>query len=191
MNLSKKINKDTFLKTYYLKKELIQFCKANHLPTSLSKQELTKNISDFLEGKEISLQKKEKRIPRGSNIRIEKGLIIDKSYSNDVAHRAFFLKEIGKHFKYNVPFIKWMKENKGKSTYQEAIDEWKRIVDLKKTGFKFEIGSQFEYNTYTRSFFKANPNLTKEDCIKCWNHKKKNLGNHKYEKEDLQILKSK
>jgi hypothetical protein len=31
--------------------------------------------------------------------------------------------------------------------------------------------------------------LTKEDCIKCWNYKKAQKGSHKYEKEDLRILK--
>ena len=47
---------------------------------------------------------------------------------------------------------------------------------------------QFEYNKYTRDFFKSNPNLSKKDCIICWNYKKKQFGKHKYEKEDLNIL---
>jgi hypothetical protein len=59
----------------------------------------------------------------------------------------------------------------------------------KKNGGKTEIGKQFEYNQYTRSFFENNPQLSREDCIKCWNHKKKKIGNHKYEKDDLKILK--
>ena len=188
MKLSKQMNKDIFLKTYYLKEKLIQFCKENHLPISLSKQELTKNIFDFLDGKKINLKKKEKKIRIKTNSAITKNSIIDKNYTNDERHRAFFLEKIGKHFKYNTPFMNWMKENKGKKIYQDAIDEWNRIYELKKSGFKYEIGSQFEYNNYTRSFFEANPNLSKEDCIKCWNYKKTKPGNHKYEKEDLEIL---
>lgn len=189
MKLSKQTNRDIFLKTYYLKEELVQFCKDNKLPTSLPKQKLTQIISDFLDGKKINLEKQEKKVRRNLNFLIRKNSIIDKNYSNDDLHRAFFLKEIGKHFKYNTPFMNWMKENKGKMTYKDAIDEWIRIYDLKKSGFKYEIGSQFEYNTYTRSFFEANPNLSKDDCIKCWNYKKNQPGNHKYEKEDLKILK--
>ena len=71
MRLSKQTKRDIFLKTYYLKEELIEFCKDNHLPTSLSKQELTKIISDFLEGKKIHLKKKEKKF-----IQEMQGLII-------------------------------------------------------------------------------------------------------------------
>jgi uncharacterized protein (DUF433 family) len=52
----------------------------------------------------------------------------------------------------------------------------------KKYGKKIIIGKQFEYNQYTRDFFEDNPKLSREDCIKCWNYKKKQIGNHKYEK---------
>lgn len=188
MNLSKQTNKDIFLKTYYLKKELVKFCRENHLPTSRPKQKLTQIIYEFLDGKKINLEEQEKKIRIKTNSAITKNSIIDENYANDEKHRAFFLEKIGKHFKYNTPFMNWMKENKGKKIYQDAIDEWNRIYELKKSGFKYEIGSQFEYNNYTRSFFEANPNLSKEDCIKCWNYKKTKPGNHKYEKEDLEIL---
>jgi hypothetical protein len=61
----------------------------------------------------------------------------------------------------------------------------------KKSGKKIKIGKQFEYNQYTRDFFENNPSLSREDCIKCWNYKKNQIGNHKYKKDDLMILKRK
>ena len=84
-----------------------------------------------------------------------------------------------------------MNKNKGKKTYKEAIEIYKKILQDKKSGKKNKIGKQFEYNQYTRDFFKNNPNLNKDDCIKCWNYKKKKIGNHKYEEEDLKILENK
>jgi glycosylphosphatidylinositol transamidase (GPIT) subunit GPI8 len=115
--------------------------------------------------------------------------MIDKNYSNDEIHRAFFKAVIGKHFKFNVQFMNWMEENKGKKSYKEAIEAYNKILLDKKTGNKTIIGKQFEYNQYTRDFFENNPELKKEDCIKCWKYKKKQTGNHKYEKDDLKILK--
>jgi hypothetical protein len=82
-----------------------------------------------------------------------------------------------------------MEENKGKKTYQEAIKIYNTILLDKKNGKKIVIGKQFEYNQYTRDFFAENPELSKADCIKCWNYKKKQIGSRKYEKEDLKILK--
>ena len=83
--------------------------------------------------------------------------------------------------------MKWMDKNKGKKTYKEAIEMYIKIL-LEKKGEKTKIDKQFKYNQYTRDFFENNPELSREDCIKCWNYKKKQKGKHKYEKDDLKIL---
>jgi len=46
--LSKFMNAETFSSYYYLKEELVAFCKELGLPTSGNKQELTKRIAYFL-----------------------------------------------------------------------------------------------------------------------------------------------
>ena len=84
--------------------------------------------------------------------------------------------------------MNWMEEHKGINTYKDAVEIYNKILLDKKLGKKDTIGKQFEYNQYTRDFFKDNPKLTREECIKCWNYKKKQIGIHKYEKEDLKIL---
>lgn len=112
---------------------------------------------------------------------------ISKEYRNDEKHREFFISVIGEHFKFNVPFMDWMKENHGK-TYSEAVCEWKRIYEDKKSGKKYEISPQFEYNQYIRDFFKYNPGLSKKDAVKCWKHKKSIPGGNKYEEKDLKVL---
>ncbi|MDO4371697.1 MAG: SAP domain-containing protein, partial [Clostridia bacterium] len=47
--LNDKPDADTFRSYYYLKQELIDFCRKNALPVSGGKQELTDRIACFLE----------------------------------------------------------------------------------------------------------------------------------------------
>jgi len=179
-----------FLDQYWLKEQLVKICEENKLPKNGSKKDLLEYISCFIDKKPIV--KNENRTKSKSTIqKITIDMIIDINYSNDENHRRFFESEIGNSFKYNVRFMNWMKENKGKKTYKEAIIEWKKIFEENKKGYKNDIGKQFEYNQYTRDFFANNIGRTKEECIKCWNYKKSKLGSHKYEESDLKVLEEK
>ena len=185
MNLPK--SKEELYGTYYLKEQLINMCKEHNLPASGSKENLLEYICNYIENKPINTIKAK---IRNKNHNFEPSLekIIDENYSNNEIHRKFFKETIGNKFKFNVQFINWIAENKGKKTYKAAIEMYHKILLDKKSGEKTKIGKQFEYNQYTRDFFKNNPNLSRKDCIKCWNYKKKQFGNHKYEQEDLRIL---
>jgi hypothetical protein len=176
--------KEELYNTYYLKEYLVKICKENNLPTNGSKQNLLEYIGNFIENKPIVKIKTESRI-KTNDFEPSLDKIIDINYSNNETHRFFFKRQIGEHFKYNVQFMNWMEENKGKETYRKAIEIYNKILLDKKMGEKTIIGKQFEYNQYTRDFFEDNPGLSREDCIKCWNYKKKRKGKHKYSKEDL------
>ena len=180
--------KEELYNKYFLKNDLISICKKYNLPTTGSKGNLLEYICCFIENKPVKKAGNAK-IKTINNFRPSINKKIDENYSNNEIHRAFFIKTIGNHFKFNVTFMNWMAKNKAKKTYKDAITEYNKIVQDKKNGKKLKIGAQFEYNQYTRNFFEENPNLTREDCIKCWNFKKKQIGNHKYETKDLKILK--
>jgi hypothetical protein len=173
--------------TYFLKEDLIKLCRKYNLPANGSKENLLEYIGNFIENKPVEKIRVKQKIENNSfEPSLEK--FIDENYSNNEIHRTFFKKTIGKHFKFNVTFMKWMGKNKGKKTYKEAIEMHNKILLDKKHGKKTEIGKQFEYNQYTRDFFEDNPELNREECIKCWNYKKKQKGKHKYEKEDIKLL---
>lgn len=187
MNLNKKISLKEFDETYWLKSDLHNFCKSNNINSIGSKEELSNKIRSYLTGEKIPVYKQSKSIRKADSSEIELDKLISSNYANDELHRTFFKKHIA-NFKFNVAFMNWMKINKQLKTYSDAIIEYNKILSDKKNGKKTYIPKQFKYNRYTRDFFTDNPSLTKADCIKCWNYKKKLPGNHKYEKSDLEVL---
>lgn len=51
--------------------------------------------------------------------------VIDDGYRNTQNVRRYFKAAIGDHFKFDRPFMGWMKENRG-STMADAVAEWLR-----------------------------------------------------------------
>jgi hypothetical protein len=108
-------SKEELYGTYYLKNDLINMCKKHNLPINGSKENLLEYICNSIENKPVKkIKLKQKVENNGFEPSLEK--IIDCNYSNNEIHRAFFVKTIGKQFKFNVQFMNWMNENKGKKT---------------------------------------------------------------------------
>lgn len=184
--LSYSMNVKMFREYYYLKEELVAFCRENGLPTSGSKIEITDRIANFLDtGKIESVSRERKTTVQISNIYLN--MKIESNFVCTEKHRAFFKEHIGSAFSFNVAFQKWLKNNTGK-TYKEAIVAYYQILDKKKKG-KTTIDKQFEYNIYIRDFFADNQGKSLNDAIKCWKYKKGLKGHNKYEKVDLIALK--
>ena len=183
--LSLNISVDTFKNYYFLKEELVDFCRQNGLQTSGSKQELTDRIAYFLEtGKKKSASSK--RIQAESIGEITENTLIEANIVCSEKHRAFFKERIGKAFSFNVAFQKWLKSNAGK-TYADAIQAYYAILEEKKKS-KTVIDKQFEYNTYIRDFFADNNGMSLDEAIICWKYKKSLKGHNRYEKTDLIAL---
>lgn len=185
-NLTDTLDDKTFLKFYYLKEELIQFCKNYDLQTTGSKVELTNRIAHFLKTGEKQKHTSTPHKSYSSPTSITLDTLIEENFVCSEKHRAFYKQEIGKQFSFNVVFQKWLKNNPGK-TYQDSIQAYHQILKEKKEN-KSKIDSQFEYNTYIRDFFNDNPGKTLEQAIQCWKYKKSLPGTHSYDKLDLHIL---
>ena len=176
----------TFRNFYYLKQELVEFCRENALPDSGGKIELTDRIACFLDTGKVLPSRAAGKKATGKAIQITDDTIIEENLTCSETHRVFFIQRIGKGFSFNVPFQKWLKANAGK-TYREAVEAYHRILEEKKNG-KTEIAAQFEYNTYIRDFFTENHGRSLEDAIACWKYKKSLLGHNRYEQSDLIAL---
>lgn len=180
--LDKKLDSKRFRDFYYLKEELVDFCRKNNLPVGGGKVELTDRIAYFLDTGEIrpaSAVKKKAAVV--SNI--DEDTKIEADFVCSERHRAFFKEHIGSSFSFRVAFQKWLKSNAGK-TYKEAISAYNQILADQKKG-RTKIDKQFEYNTYIRDFFADNRGKTLEDAIRCWKYKKQLQGHNRYERSDL------
>lgn len=184
--LSKQLDSMTFRSFYYLKEELVNFCRENGLPITGGKVDITNRIAHYLDTGEIITApsiKTKKAIRTGV---ISEDDFIEQNFVCSELHRAFFKEKIGPQFTFNVTFQKWLKSNTGK-TYADAIIAYYQIIAEKKHG-KAKIDKQFEYNTYIRDFFADNQGKTLEDAIRCWKYKKSIQGHNRYEVSDLIAL---
>lgn len=101
-NLDSKIFRDY----YYLKEELVNFCRENDIPVSGGKVEITDRIACFLDtGKILSAQTARKRTTVISTI--SKDTKAEANFVCSEKHRAFFREHIGSGFSFNVTFQKW------------------------------------------------------------------------------------
>ena len=187
--LNKALDSSIFREYYYLKEELVKFCRENGLPVSGSKAELTERTAHFLETGKI-LHRTSGNAAKKAQIFSEISLdsVIEPGFICSEKHREFFKEHIGSSFSFTVPFQKWLKSNSGK-TYRDAVNAYEEFRKDRKRGVS-SIDKQFEYNTYIRDFFADNPGKSLADAIRCWKYKKGLPGNHKYERSDLLILES-
>ena len=184
--LCKDLDGNTFRQWYWLKEELVSFCRENGLPISGSKEELSSRICRYLDtGEIIAPVSRPRSQVSHSSITLESRIEADLVCSE--LHRAFFKSQLGDSFSFNVPFQKWLKANSGK-TYADAVFAYCEIKKSDKNSRK-SIDKQFEYNTYIRDFFEDNKVRSLDDAIRCWKYKKSRPGSNRYEKEDLIILK--
>ena len=99
--LNNQLDSKTFREYYYLKEELIDFCRKNNLQTTGGKIELTDRISKFLDtGERIFKVYDSRRTKIIDEITLES--IIEDNFVCSEKHRAFYKKEIGKSFSFNV-----------------------------------------------------------------------------------------
>ena len=173
-----------FREYYFLKEELKDFCRANGLKISGSKNDLEKRICHFLDTGKVLNESKPSHVKVENLSEIALDSKIGENFKCSEDKRKFFENEIGKGFRFKVKFQKWLKENPDK-TYQDAIDAYLEIQNSKE---KSKIDRQFQYNQYIQDFFENNDDKTLEDAIKCWKYKKSLKGHNRYEERDLIIL---
>ena len=111
--LDKNLDSQTFRDFYFLKEELVNFCRENGLPVSGGKLEITDRIAYFLDtGKILSASTERKRATTIPTICEDTKM--EANFVCSEKHSTFFREHIGNRFSFNVAFQKWLKSNAGK-----------------------------------------------------------------------------
>ena len=181
--LTRDLNAEDFRDFYWLKEELQTFCRGNGISASGSKREITDRIAVFLETGEIQkpMRKRSTSTKQLSLEELSLDTVITENHRCSQVVRTFFKSVIPK-FHFSTYIQDYFKENVGK-TYQDVVDAWYEEEERKKDpSYKRKIGSQFEYNQFTRDYFAdpKNKGKKREDAIKAWNEIKALPGSNKY-----------
>ena len=182
LELKKDLDVQDFLSYYWLKEELQVFCRENGMSAAGSKMEITDRIAAFLQTGEINKPAKKRKSP-SKDVLSELNLdtVITENHRCSQTVRAFFKSVIPK-FHFSTYIQNYFKENAGK-TYRDVVHAWYEEEERKKNpSYKKQIGSQFEYNQFTRDYFAdpKNKGSNREEAIKAWNVLKKLPGSNKY-----------
>lgn len=179
---------------YWLKKELVSYCKVVRLSYKGSKFEILSRMAKNLDGHATQLNpllKTKKRQSLAFNWSKESLTLeteITDSYRNGPNVRKFFVEYCGDNFHFTIAFMQWMKANVGKNL-KSAVAEWERLEKLKKSkSFKSSIPEGNQYNQYLRDFFIDNPTKKITDARLCWKLKRQlPVEHHRYEGSDLRL----
>jgi hypothetical protein len=183
---------DEFKKWYWLKEELVAYCKLASVPYVGSKFQIIDRIANVLDGRVVPKSSIKKNAMTSkmdwhtADLSLE--TVITDSYKNGQNVRRFFIIHCGPSFSFNIEFMAWMKANVGK-TLKDAVEEWVKIAaqSADKT-FKSAIPKGNQYNQYLRDFFADNPDKTMKEARHFWQLKRAMpSGLHKYERSDLTL----
>lgn len=190
--LQKISSAEEFKNWYWLKEELISYCREVGIKTTGAKFEIAERIINYLNtGETQTNQKPDKLIQKPTskfdwkNEQLTVDTVITDNYKNNSNVRKFFLQQVGGKFSFSIDLMQWMKDNIGK-TLGDAVVEWHRLQELKKNpNYQSVIPAHNQYNQYTRDFLTDNPDKSIEDARKYWKLKRSKPGTLKYSKADL------
>ena len=186
--LDKEITPNDFKDFYWLKEELVSFCRGIGINSSGGKIDIAKRIIRYLESGEIIRTAgigKSKLLKASSPITINTILGIE--HRGYIEKKKFMISVVGSNFHFTTHLLEYFKLNTGKKTYKDLIAEWYKEQELNKDpNYKREIAPQFEYNRYIRDFMNDNPGKTRSEAIEYWKIKKSLRGNNVYRRSDLE-----
>lgn len=167
-DLTVSLSKEVFLENYWLKEELVTFCRAEGLARSGSKREITDRIAHYLEtGERLGARKK--TVKKGVMPAVfSRETVIGEGWRCSQELRAFFEGETTLKFHFNGFMRDFIGGSGVGKTLGDAIEGW----EASKRAPKGEIGKQFEYNQHMRDYFEANPTATREEAMQAWREKR-------------------
>ena len=181
---------EEFRRWYWLKTELVAYCRQQGLSYAGGKKEITERIAQYLTTGTALPPRRPKSTSTFDWAReaLNPETVITDSYTNGPNVRRFMKEHLGARFRFTVDFMRWMEEHVG-STLGDAVQEWRRLESRKQDPtFRTTIPEHNEYNRYLRDFFADRPEQSMEVARKCWKRKRSLPGTNRYEPSDLSLI---
>jgi len=188
--LDDNITLDDYLNYYWLKSELMDFCRKVGINTDGWKLEIHNRIVKYLATREIEQKSKDiilKPKNKKNTVSINLHTVVTSDFKRNPQTTAFF-KSIDSRFHYSVRLNQYIRDNFGKITYGDIINEWKREYEEKKMGIKTTPDlPQCEYNQFIKDYLEDNKDKKFKDAVAAWNIKKNMRGDNIYHREELNL----
>jgi hypothetical protein len=161
--LSHTLSADTFRRWYWLKSELLAFCRQQGLPASGGKEALAQRIASHLEAVPVH---------GPAVVGVKRAVMPDHFFATTIigsgwrytqALRSYFESVHGPSFRFNEALRMFIAQGEGR-TLAEASDHYRNsLLQVKRP-----IPRQFEYNRHMRAFYEANPGASREQALESW-----------------------
>jgi SAP domain-containing new25/Domain of unknown function (DUF6434) len=155
---------DEFVRWYWLKAELVEFCRSAKLPTVGVKLELASRVAAYLSGAAVTkpaIVRRTGAMPQ----RFALATKIGEGWRCNPALGAFLREQCGPAFRFNKAMRDFIHTQHGQplasavQCYHESMSP---------DAPKREIAPQLEYNRHTREFYKQNPGATAAEVRAAW-----------------------
>ena len=162
--LTSSLSPEAFLDNYWLKTELLDFCREQGLGTTGSKAELAHRVEHYLRTGDQGAISRSRKISGSMPDNFDLDTVIGVGWRCTRQLRAFFTKVIGPGFRFNAVIRQFVHEQPGR-TLADAIAAYH---ENKLAAQQPKIGAQFEYNRFTREFWLTHPDASRDDLLAAW-----------------------
>jgi SAP domain-containing new25/Domain of unknown function (DUF6434) len=164
-NLHAPLSPTEFDAWYWLKDELLAFCRSHDLTTSGSKPEVAARVRAFLAG--TAAPKPTARVARRGVMPVTFSLRtkIGAGWRCTPTLGAFLRSQCGPQFRFNAAVREFIHGGVGR-TLKEAVDCYRASVAPGVA--KRALPAQLEYNRHMQQFFATNPGATRADALASW-----------------------
>jgi hypothetical protein len=167
--LTSAMTEEEFRSWYWLKAELVTFCRAERLPYSGNKSDIERVISAHLAGVPYRAVASPARLPKRKTITMPTSFTltdtIGEGWTCNPALGSFFRQQVGSGFRFNKAMRDFIHGGAGR-TLAEAVDCYR--VSVAPGQPKREIAASLEYNQHTRAYYADHPQATRAEVIAAW-----------------------
>jgi hypothetical protein len=161
--LSKTLSAAEFESWYWLKSELVSFCRSQGLGTGGSKEEMATRISAHLSFRPPPPHQAKRTATSKMPDEFELSSVIGSGWRCTQPLRRFFQSHVGTSFRFNEALRTYISTGSGR-TLNEALAHYNQSISAGPR----PIAKQFEFNNHMREYRTLHPGSTHAEAVSAW-----------------------